>query len=182
MDLEIIRSKLRHKNEIIQLYKNIADLEGGIIRCKNEINDAYVSEFLNKSIEHGLSLVGITENKIVAEIHAHTPDIRAFQHILTDLTIVVDRNYQGKGIGRTLFEKFLEIVKTELTHILRIELYTREQNKRNVKFYESLGFINEGRQKDKIYVSHSVFETPLHMAWFNPNYKPYKKKELNDYS
>ena len=59
---------------------------------------------------------------------------------------------------------------SELTHIKRIELYTREQNKRNIKFYESLGFMNEGRQKDKIFISESEFETPLHMVWFNPNY------------
>ena len=57
-----------------------------------------------------------------------------------------------------------------MPHIKRIELYTREHDKRNVKFYESLGFVNEGRQKDKIYISKTEFQTPLHMAWFNPSY------------
>ncbi|MGB6150927.1 MAG: type I restriction enzyme HsdR N-terminal domain-containing protein [Pricia sp.] len=49
-------------------------------------------------------------------------------------------------------------------------LFKREHNARNIKFYESLGFKNEGRQDRKIYISNSTFETPLHMAWFNPNY------------
>ena len=170
-NLKIIRGELKHTREILQLYKSIAGIPDGIIRNEYEIDEEYVSGFLKKSIEKGLTLVGIIENKIIGEIHAYTPNIYAFQHLLTDLTIVVDQNHQGKGIGRKLFECFLETVKTELTHILRIELYTREYNKRNVRFYKSLGFINEGRQKDKIFVSHSVFETPLHMAWFNPNYK-----------
>ena len=171
MNIQIIRSEPKHKNQILQLYQGIADIADGIIRCREEITDEYVSGFLNSSISHGLSLVGIIEDNVIGEIHAHTPNIAAFQHLLTDLTIVVDQDHQGKGVGRKLFERFLEIVKTELTHIYRIELYTREHNERNVKFYESLGFINEGGQKDKIFVAPSVFETPLHMAWFNPNYE-----------
>lgn len=170
MNLQIVRSEPTHKHHILQLYRSIADIADGIIRCREEINDSYVSGFLFHATEHGLSLVGILDDRIVAEIHAYTPGIYAFQHLLTDLTIVVDPHYQGQGIGRKLFTRFLEIVKTEFTHIYRIELYTREYNKRNVRFYESLGFINEGRQKDKIYVSGAVFETPVHMAWFNPNY------------
>ena len=170
MNLQIIRSEPGHKDEIINLYRNIADISDGIIRCRDEITDEYVSGFLKNATERGLSLVGIVNNKIVAEIHAYTPNIFAFQHLLTDLTIVVDRDYQGQGIGRKIFERFLDIVKTELTHIYRIELYTREHNLRNVRFYESLGFVNEGGQKDKIYVSPMVFETPVHMAWFNPIY------------
>ncbi len=136
----------------------------GIIRNRDEINEDYISSFLNSSIENGLILVAILEGRIIGEIHAYTPKIYAFQHILTDLTIVVNPKKQGIGIGRKLFERFLEIVDKDLSHIKRIELYTREHNLRNVKFYESLGFVNEGRQKDKIFISPSRFETPLHMA------------------
>ena len=170
MELEIKRAELKHKSELLQLYRKVADISDGIIRNRIEINEGYISNFLNDSIENGLILIGILDKKIVGEIHAYTPQIYAFQHILTDLTIVVDPVNQGKGFGRKIFEKFLEIVKTDLPQIKRIELYTREHNERNVKFYESLGFINEGRQKDKIYITESEFETPLHMAWFNPNY------------
>jgi ribosomal protein S18 acetylase RimI-like enzyme len=171
MTLEIIKAELGHQKELIHLYKKIAKIPDGIIRNEDEINQEYIAEFLVKSIHNGLILVGLIDNKIVGEIHASTPNIFSFQHMLSDLTIVVDPKYHGKGIGRKLFERFLEIVKSDYQHILRIELYTREHNKRNVKFYESLGFINEGRQKNKIFVSKSKFETPLHMAWFNPNYR-----------
>ena len=170
MELKFKKGDLKIKTELLKLYKRIAVISGGIIRIPNEINEEYISSFLTNAIDKGLMLTASLDEKIVGEIHAYTPDIYAFQHILTDLTIVVDSNYQGKGIGRELFEKFLTIVMDEFTHIKRIELYTREQSKKNIKFYKSLGFLNEGCQKDKIYISNSKFETPVHMAWFNPNY------------
>jgi ribosomal protein S18 acetylase RimI-like enzyme len=55
-------------------------------------------------------------------------------------------------------------------HILRVELYVRAHNTRNIIFYESLGFKQEGRQEHKIFQQKGVFETPIHMAWFNPKY------------
>lgn len=170
MEFEIKKAEIKNKAELLQLYKKVAVISGEIIRNPNEINEEYISSFLTNAINKGLILIATINGEIVGEIHAYTPSIFAFQHILTDLTIIVNPNNQGNGIGRKLFEKFLNSVMTEFTHIKRIELYTREHNKRNVKFYESLGFINEGRQKDKIYISKSKFETPLHMAWFNPNY------------
>jgi len=171
MEIKIKPGGLNMESELIGLYKDIAENRNGIIRIKDDIDKDYVFGFLTRSINKGLIIVAVINDKIVGEIHAYTPDIYAFQHLLTDLTIVVDPKFQGKGIGRQLFEEFLRIVKENFHHILRLELYVREHNTQNVKFYESLGFINEGRQKHKIYKSKSEFETPLHMAWFNPDYK-----------
>ena len=157
------------------LYRKVALSPNGLIRRKDEITKDYIDGFMYNSLKNGLILVGTDDDDIIGEIHAYTPGIYAFQHILTDLTIVVDPVYQGKGVGRNLFEKFLEIVKTQYHHILRIELFVREHNIPIVKFYESLGFKNEGRQEFKIYSSESGFETPLHMAWFNADYMGHRK-------
>ena len=171
MDLKIKPVDPNEAVQLFTLYKKVAAIQDGIIRNENEVNEAYISEFLTNSVNNGLILGAYMGDKIVGEIHAYTPNIYAFQHLLTDLTVVVDPKHQGKGIGRKLFEHFLKTVESSHQHILRVELFTREHNKRNVLFYESLGFINEGRQKDKIFVNSTVLETPLHMAWFNPNYK-----------
>jgi ribosomal protein S18 acetylase RimI-like enzyme len=171
MKLTIEPGKISQKTKLFNLYKKVAGVPDGIIRKENEIDEKYISDFLNASIENGLILTGHIEKKIVGEIHAYTPEIFAFQHILTDLTIVVDPDYHGQGIGKRLFEEFLKRVSENYDHILRVELYVREHNNRNVKFYKRLGFKNEGRQKFKILNAGKKLETPLHMAWFNPNYE-----------
>jgi putative acetyltransferase len=172
MELTIRRTCIEDYSTLIPLYKEVAEASGGIIRVGNEINLNYVNGFIENSIKKGLSLVAEKDSKIVAEIHAYTPEIFAFRHMLSDLTIVVHPDYQNQGVGKKLFSKFLQIVQNEFTHILRVELYIREENKPIVEFYKSLGFINEGRQKNKILNDVNELETPLHMAWFNPNYNP----------
>ncbi|MEW7279001.1 GNAT family N-acetyltransferase [Aquimarina sp. 2201CG1-2-11] len=106
MKFEIKKAESKHKYELLQLYREVAEISDGIIRNKDEINEEYISNFLTQSIENGLILIGTIGDKIVGEIHAYTPGIYAFQHILTDLTIIVDPNNQGKGIGRKLFDFF----------------------------------------------------------------------------
>lgn len=169
--MTIRKATIEDKEQIFLLYKKVSTVQDGIIRSLSEINEQYISYFLEAAIENGLILVAVVENQIVGEIHAITPQLYAFQHLLTDLTIVIDPMKQGQGIGKKIFNTFLKIVETEFSHILRVELYTREHNEKNVKFYESLGFVNEGRQDRKILLSKNKFHTPIHMAWFNPNYE-----------
>ncbi len=168
--MEIRKARIEDKEQMLALYKKVSLVPDGIIRNFDEVNESYILQFLTASISKGLILVGIMENKIIGEIHAITPNIYAFQHIMTDLTIVIDQDMQGQGIGKRIFKQFLNIIQTDFTNILRVELFTREHNERNVKFYENIGFINEGRQQNKIYLSKNSFHTPIHMAWFNPNY------------
>lgn len=172
MPLQIAITNPSQAPELLALYQRVAENSGGIIRYKDEFTLSFVADFLAKSLHHGIALVGTMDGRIVGEIHAYTPDIRAFQHILADLTIVTDPLYQGQGIGRQLFEQFLKIVQESHRHTLRVELHVREHHTSTVQFYKSLGFVNEGRQPHKIFVSASKFETPLHMAWFNPAYDP----------
>ena len=170
MDVTIRKTKLEDSAEILKLYKAVSTIDGGIIRNEAEISSDFIEDFLQKSLTNGLTLVATIDEQIVGEIHAYTPDIHAFQHLLTDLTIVVAVDEHGKGIGKKLFEHFLNQVIDSYPHILRVELFVRERNEKNVAFYEKLGFQNEGRQDRKIFKSPGVFDTPLHMAWFNPNY------------
>jgi ribosomal protein S18 acetylase RimI-like enzyme len=170
MNLNIRKATTEDHQQIFQLYQQVAVVPDGIIRNYNEITEAYISNFLQATIDNGLILVAVVDEEIVGEIHAIMPNLYAFQHLLTDLTIVVHPDKHGLGLGKQLFKAFLTQVETDFPHILRVELFTREHNERNIKFYESLGFVNEGRQDRKIFISNNIFHTPIHMAWFNPNY------------
>jgi len=170
-EILIEETQLIDASTILKLYREVADRSSGIIRHVEEITGDYIQEIINKSLLRGLSLVARKGEDVIGEIHAYSPDIYAFQHLFTDLTIVVHPDYQGMGVGHKLLGSFLRTLEVNRPDILRVELFTREQNLKNVAFYEKFGFVNEGRQKHKIFVSENHLETPIHMAWFNKNYR-----------
>jgi putative acetyltransferase len=172
MEITIIPARREMHEQLKQLHLAVTAIPGGLIRQPFEITGEYIDGVLRSCTEHGLMLVAEDGNRIAGEIHAHTPPLHAFRHLLSDLTIVVHPDYQGKGIGRKLFTRFLEIVEKEFPRILRVELYVRRHNTKNVRFYTSLGFRIEGTHEQKIYAGPGVYETPLSMVWFNPGYKP----------
>ena len=69
------------------------------------------------------------------------------------------------------FTRFLDEVQNSYNHILRLELFVRITNTAAIRFYESLGFVQEGAQKDKILNQEGVLETPVAMAWYNPSFE-----------
>jgi ribosomal protein S18 acetylase RimI-like enzyme len=84
---------------------------------------------------------------------------------------VVHPAFQGQKLGKFIFEHLLSTVAEKMPHILRLELFVRENNVKAIKFYKKLGFIEEGRHKNKIKNTDNSLETPIEMAWFNPSYK-----------
>jgi len=171
VSLQITTGTTAHTTELIQLYRRVArSTVDGIIREVEEVDKAYVEGFVCAATQQGLILEATDSDQIVGEIHAYTPSILAFRHLLTELTIVVDPDQQGQGIGSLLLRNFLDRVEANTPYILRVELYTREHNTRNVRFYEGPGFVNEGHQRHKILLPDGQVHTPLHMTWFNPSF------------
>lgn len=170
MELKIVPARPDMRDQLKELHLAVTAIPGGLIRQPSEITDSYIDGIVESCTRHGLMLVAEEGNKITGEIHAHTPQLYSFQHLLSDLTIVVHPGYQGKGTGRKLFSRFLEIVEKDFSHILRVELYVRKHNLKNVQFYQSLGFQTEGAHEQKIYAGNGLYETPLSMVWFNPGY------------
>ena len=173
--IQLRSARKEDAEQLLGLYLEVAKDPDGLIRQPEEITDEFIQgHVLDESLNHGIIFVAEQEGQIVGEIHAHTPPIIALRHLLTDLTIVVHPRAQGQGVGRKLFEHFFQAIPSG---IARVELYTRETNTRNVRFYERLGFVNEGPQRNKICMPNGELQTPLQMAWFNPNFvaRPYSK-------
>jgi ribosomal protein S18 acetylase RimI-like enzyme len=160
--------------KIKKLYETVAASGDGIARVPHEITDAYVENFLTKSISTGVIIVaehpGNVE-ELVAEIHAYSPGIEVFQHVLADLTLVVHPAFQGKKLGRTLFTIFLEEIGLNRHDIGRVELVARESNHKAIKLYQSLGFRIEGRMEMRIKTKENVYEADIPMGWQNPNFE-----------
>lgn len=172
-DFVLRQSIMNDLKKILDLYRDVADSENGLATTKEEMDEEYVNEFLPKTIKTGLGLVVENKNSktIVAEIHSYKLPQKVFNHVLSELTIVVHPDYQGKGFGKEIFSTFLNIIKKDKPDIMRVELFARESNKKAISFYESLGFKIEGMFKKRIVAFSGGYETDLQMVWFNSGFK-----------
>jgi ribosomal protein S18 acetylase RimI-like enzyme len=161
-------------HRLIELYKVVAQTEGGIARVEQEISESYVRDFLEKSLSSGIIIVGENPDdpeELVAEVHAYKAGIKVFDHVLGDLTIVVHPKFQGKKLGRTIFTIFLEEVGRNRPDIGRVELIAREGNLKAIELYQSLGFQIEGRLEMRIKTPEGNYEADIPMGWQNPNFE-----------
>ena len=147
------------------LYRHVARVPGGLARLEDEVTTAYVDAFLARTLERGIGFVAVAEESVVGEIHAYSPGIFCFSHVLGDLTIAVDPSGQGQGIGRSLFERFMVEVIDGCPEIGRVELIARESNRRAIRFYESMGFVREGVFRQRIRNLDGSIEADVPMAW-----------------
>lgn len=161
-------------SKIKSLYQSVAKAGDGIARLEHEISDDYIENFISKSLTRGLILVAEhpdMPDQLIAEVHAYRPGITVFNHVLSDLTIVVDPAYQGKKVGRTIFTIFLEEIALNHPNIGKVELIARESNVKAIQFYQSLGFRIEGRLEMRIKTTDNNYEADIPMGWQNPNFE-----------
>lgn len=153
--------------EIKRLYNDVASQEGGLVRECEEITAEYIEDFMAHSRKSGIELVAVDNSSgdIVGELHAYQLGFKVFNHILGNLTIAVCPLFQGKGIGRSLFNEFFALIEKEKPEIVRVELIVRETNKRAIGLYESLGFQIEGKMECRIRGVTGKLEADIPMAW-----------------
>jgi ribosomal protein S18 acetylase RimI-like enzyme len=156
------------------LYLEVARHEGGIARLEDEITDDYINNFIKKSLASGLILVAENpdnEHQLIAEIHAYKAGIKVFDHVLSELTLVVHPYFQGKKLGRTMLTIFLEEVGVNKPDIGKVELIVRESNLKAIELYQSMGFSIEGRMEMRIKTTLGLYEADIAMGWQNPAYE-----------
>lgn len=169
--ITILRPTTDDKEAILALHQLVARISQGIARTEIELTNQYIDGLFTSIDRQGLMLIALNSAaQIIAEIHASKYGLHIFDHILTGLTIVVHPDYQGKGVGKTLFRAFLDEAQQQLPEVVRIELESRSSNQKSIGLYEGLGFVQEGRMKNKTRNSDGTFEDSLLMAWTKPAY------------
>ena len=149
--------------EVYKLYKEVSQIEGGIARFEDEVTREFVEGFIKSALDDGICIVAEKDGAIVGEIHSYKIGIRVFDHILSNITIVVLPDFCGRGIGKKIFLKLIEEGK-KIEGISRIELVAMGSNKKALKFYESLGFEVEGKMRNRIKNSKGEFEVGVMMG------------------
>lgn len=165
MDVLVAALTPNATDKVLTLYHAVASRGGGLARAPDEIDEAYVRAFLTKAQADGVSrAVLLPDGSLAAEIHASRMYPRQFNHVLTDLTVAVHPDWQGKGLGAILFNALIDAARQMQPPITRIELMVREGNAGAVALYQRLGFVIEGRFARRVRLANGTIEDDLAMA------------------
>ncbi|CAN5477702.1 GNAT family N-acetyltransferase [soil metagenome] len=131
---------------ILALHRKVAALPGGLAREPGEVTATYVAHAMAAASDGGVNLVAVTADGVLCgELHVERMKVAIFAHVLTDLTVAVDPDWQGRGLGSALFGVLIETARTMTPPVRRIELWTGAANLGAQRLYGRLGFKIEGR-------------------------------------
>ena len=138
--------------------------EGGLGRLPHEMDLAWAIETLDHALDGGVAIGAWDGGRLAGVIKACRMPSVQFQHVLWDLTVAVDPDFQGRGIGRGLFEALFAAAETLSPRIERIELVVREGLGHAIRLYEKMGFRLEGRFERRFHLADGSYEADLAMA------------------
>lgn len=118
-----------------------------------EEQHVFVAEVEDEGIKRVVGTVGLTVNK--------SPRVRHSASI----GIMVHRDYQEMGIGRSLLKKVIDVSDNWLM-LVRLELGVFVDNERAINLYKSLGFEFEGTKKYAA-IRNGKYEDEYLMARYN---------------
>jgi len=170
LNYTIRKATMLDQDNLFILYKRTAAIEGFLARSEDEITHEYIHELLYNSIHNGLALIVEYNHMIIGSMIKYRFPFKACPHVFTDGSILIDPDFQRKGIGADLISTFLKEVEDNYPTILRVEIITRESSPA-IKLYERLGFKKEGYFEKRIIGINNQLEAGIPMVWLNPNFK-----------
>ena len=148
---------------VLALHRAAASGVSGLAREPDEIGPDYIGHFLAHAT---IRLGAFLDGRLAGEIHATRMAPRQFRHVVTDLTIAVSPDVQGRGVGAALFEALFAEARRLSPAVERVELMVREGHTGAIRLYERLGFRIEGRFPRRVRLRDGTVEADLAMARF----------------
>jgi len=147
-----------------QLLQLMRRATGGLGLLPEEMDLPWAEEIISHAVHGGVVLGSWENDRLAGMIKAVRMPSVQFQHVLWELTVAVDPDFQGRGLARRLFEALLAAARELTPKIERVELVVREGLTHAIKLYESFGFQLEGRFERRFRLPHGRYEADLPMA------------------
>lgn len=164
MAVEIRRTTLADAPAVHALHRAAAAAPGGLARQPDEIGLGWIEQVLAQALKAGVALSAWSDGELVAELHAPRMGPRQFAHVLSDLTIAVRPDWQGRGLGGRLFEALFAEAARLRPKVERIELMVRAGNAGAIRLYQRMGFVVEGRFEGRVRRPDGALEADLAMG------------------
>jgi ribosomal protein S18 acetylase RimI-like enzyme len=114
----------------------------------------------------GCYVVALEEGEISGHAFLEPMSLEALRQVYR-LTIVVHPGRTGRGVGTALLTH-LQGWAASLAGLRKVELLVRDSNPGAIRLYQRLGFVEEGRFRDRIRLPDGTFVDDVAMAWFPP--------------
>lgn len=146
--------------------RTVASRPGYLASRPEEIDEQVIRTTIQTFIDtqEGKYLIAESAGQIVGH-GLLTPMVLAATRHIVRLTIVVHPACQGQGIGKSLLTHLIGWARAQ-PRVRKIELNVRVTNTRAIGLYRSLGFEEQGHQRQRICVDDQTFLDDLEMALF----------------
>jgi ribosomal protein S18 acetylase RimI-like enzyme len=112
----------------------------------------------------GHYVVAEKAEKIVGHALLDPMPLEALSHVFR-LTIVVHPGFRNQGVGEALMRDLMDWAQ-QTPRVEKIELLVRATNARAIHLYSKLGFIEEGRFRNRVRLPDDELVDDIAMAWF----------------
>ena len=118
-------------------------------REPDEIDDALVLSMVRDACTRGIALVALEGERVVGFVLGPRHPVRRCRHVMTSVLVCVEADARGRGVGRALMEGLVDAARAS-DWCERIEFHVRASNEVAIALYESLGFVVEGRLRERV--------------------------------
>jgi ribosomal protein S18 acetylase RimI-like enzyme len=139
---------------------------GGLGRLPHEMDPAWIDASISGALDGGVAIGAWIDGRLAGLIKAPRMPSAQFQHVLWDLTIATHPDFQGRGVGRGLFEALFAAARALDPPVERVELVVRHGLVHAIRLYEQMGFVQEGRFLRRFRLADGSYEDDLPMAKF----------------
>ena len=160
----IREARLEDAVSIANAERSVASQPGVLASRPSEILDSTIRSTIKRSLggAEGKFVVAEEDGRIVGHAVLNPMGLAATKHIVR-LTMVVHPGNEGRGLGKRLLTVLLDWAR-EAPSVKRVELNVRVTNERAIRLYRSLGFVEQGRQPQRIRVDEHTFVDDLEMG------------------
>jgi RimJ/RimL family protein N-acetyltransferase len=164
--MKIRQAQLNDAPILVAAEQETARTPGLLVSHPNELKLEACEQKINELTKRGRYIVAENDGKIVGHAFLEPMTLQATSHVFR-LTIVVHPGFVGRQIGTALMRELMDWARQTPT-VGKVELLVRATNQRAIHLYAKLGFIEEGRFRDRVRLPDGRLVDELAMAWF-PN-------------
>lgn len=153
MNITIRNARPEDAHELAQAEREIAERPGLLVSKPFELTDERFKNTITNSLQNKniIYLIAECNGTIVGHGLLEPLHLTAICHV-AHLTLVVNSGWQGKGIGTLLLKSLIDCAKSS-DGIEKIELHVRSVNERAIALYKKMGFVEEGRLKNRVKIA-----------------------------